>query len=215
MKLHETTGTVRFGEPLAQARGAIILIHGRGATPQDIAGIADSLPGAKVAFLAPEAQGGAWYPQRFFVPLERNEPWLSSALAVIGQLAAEVQDAGIPAEQMGLIGFSQGACLALEFAARHPRRYGFVAALSGALVGPLGTVRPSGDLRGTPVLLGCAELDAHIPVEYVEQSAETLARLGAKVTKQIYRGGAHTVFPEEIEWLQPQAAALSRGRPKA
>jgi phospholipase/carboxylesterase len=214
MKLHETTGTIRFGQPLSQARAAIILIHGRGASAQDIAGLAEALPGAGVAFLAPEAQGGAWYPQRFLAPLSLNEPWLSSALSVIAELASEANGAGVPAERIGLIGFSQGACLALEFAARNPRRYGFVAALSGALIGPLDTVRPPSDLRGTPVLLGCAEADAHIPVEYVEKSAQTLTGLGAKVTKQIYRGGAHTVFPEEMEWLTPHAAALAQNQPK-
>ena len=121
---------------------------------------------------------------------------------MIGALASEVQAAGVPPGKMGLIGFSQGACLALEFAARNPRRYGFVAALSGALIGPLGTPRPPLDLRGTPVLLGCAERDAHIPLEYVEQSAGILSRSGAEVTKQIFPGGSHMVFPEEIEWLR-------------
>jgi predicted esterase len=120
---------------------------------------------------------------------------------VIDSLASEARAAGVAPERIGLLGFSQGACLALEFAARHPLRYGFVAGLSGALIGPLGAPRRPGDLRGTPVLLACAERDPHIPLEYVTQSAETLSGLGADVTKLIFPGGSHSVFPEEIEWL--------------
>ena len=202
MRLHDTQGTLRFGQPLPTARGAVILIHGRGSSPQDIAGLADVLPDAGLAFLAPAAEGGTWYPQRFFVPLEGNEPWLSSALKVIARLAAEVRAAGIPGDRLGFVGFSQGACLALEFAARHPLRYGFVAGLSGALIGPLGSARPQGELGGTPVLLGCAERDPHIPLEYVEQSAKTLSARGADVTKQVFPGASHTVFSEEVEWLR-------------
>jgi phospholipase/carboxylesterase len=198
---HTTTSTARFGSPLSQARGAVILVHGRGSSPHDIAGLADVIPGAGLAFLAPAATGGTWYPQRFLAPLERNEPWLSSALNVIDRLVAEVLAAGIAAERIGLAGFSQGACLVLEYASRHPRRYGFVAGLSGALIGPPDTPRPASDLQRTPVLLGCAELDAHIPVDYVERSAEILSRLNADVTKQIFPGAAHAVFPAETEWL--------------
>ncbi|HXB01825.1 MAG TPA: dienelactone hydrolase family protein [Opitutaceae bacterium] len=204
-KLHETTSTSRFGSTFSQARGAVILVHGRGSSPHDIAGLADVIPGASVAFLAPAATDGTWYPQRFLAPLERNEPWLSSALDVIDQLMAEVLAAGIAAEQIGLAGFSQGACLVLEYAARHPRRYGFVAGLSGALIGPRDTPRPAGDLQRTPVLLGCAELDAHIPVDYVERSAEIFTRLNADVTKQIFPGAVHGIFPAETEWLKKRA----------
>jgi phospholipase/carboxylesterase len=212
MKLHDSQGTLRFGQPLSKARGAVILIHGRGSSPHDIAGLADALPGAGLAFLAPAAEGGTWYPQRFFVPTEANEPWLSSALGVIAGLAAEAKAAGIAPENLGLVGFSQGACLALEFAARHPRRYGLVAGLSGALIGPLGAPRPPADLRGTPVLLGCAESDPHIPLEYVERSAKTLSQMGAEVTKQIFPGGYHTVFPEEIAWLGERVPMAQGGK---
>jgi phospholipase/carboxylesterase len=201
-KLHETKGTARFGQPLSQARGAVILVHGRGSSPHDIAGLADVIPGAGLAFLAPAATGGTWYPQRFLAPLERNEPWLSSALSVVDQLVTEVLAAGIAAEQIGLAGFSQGACLVLEYASRHPRRYGFVAGLSGALIGPPETPRPPGDLLRTPVLLACAELDAHIPIDYVERSAEIFSRYNADVTKHIFPGAAHAIFPAETEWLK-------------
>ena len=206
-RLHDTKGAARFGSPLSQARGAVILVHGRGSSPHDIAGLADVIPGAGLAFLAPAARGGTWYPQRFLAPLERNEPWLSSALAVIDQLVTEVLAAGIASEKIGLAGFSQGACLVLEYAARHPRRYGLIAGLSGALIGPPDTPRPSGDLQRTPVLLGCAELDAHIPVDYVERSAEMFSRLNADVTKQIFPGAAHAIFPAENDWLKRNALA--------
>jgi phospholipase/carboxylesterase len=204
-KLHEAKGTARFGQPLSQAHGAVILVHGRGSSPHDIAGLADVMPGAGLAFLAPAAKDGTWYPHPFLAPLERNEPRLSSALNVIDQLVAEVLAAAVAPEQIGLAGFSQGACLVLEYAARQPRRYGFVAGLSGALIGPPDTPRPAGDLRRTPVLLGCAEMDAHVPLDYVERSAEIFSRLGAVVTKQIFPGAAHAVFPAETEWLKRHA----------
>jgi len=201
--------TLRFGEPLATARGALIFIHGRGSSPEDIAGLAESLDVERLALLAPAAEGNVWYPQRFFVPLAQNEPWLSRALATVEGLVGEIVSAGISAEKIGLIGFSQGACLAVEHAARAGRRYGFVGALSGALIGPQSTPRGKTDLQRTPILLGCAEGDAHIPLAFVEQSATTLADLNANVTKQIYRGNAHTVFPQEITWLNEQLGKLS------
>jgi predicted esterase len=212
MKLHGTEDTMRFGAPLGKATAALILIHGRGSSPDAIAGLADHLPGKGIAFLAPAATGGTWYPQRFLMPLEANEPWLSSALDVIGKLAAEAQGAGVDPASLGLIGFSQGACLALEFAARNPRRYRLVAGLSGALIGPPDTPRAAADLRRTPVLLACAERDPHIPVDYVERSALDLVQMGADLTKLIFPGGAHTVFPEELTWLGRQLSADSAHR---
>lgn len=201
---------LQFGIPIDRARRAVILLHGRGSSGEDIAGLADALPAEETAFLAPTAADGTWYPHRFFAPLAQNEPWLSNSLRVVDDLVRQVESAGVAREQIGFVGFSQGACLALEHAARHPDRYGFIAALSGALIGPLDTARDPGDLQGTPVLLGCAERDAHIPLPFVEQSAQTLAGLKAVVTKRIFRGSAHTVFPEEIAWLHEQMAALAR-----
>ncbi|HEY0943664.1 MAG TPA: dienelactone hydrolase family protein [Opitutaceae bacterium] len=200
--------TLQLGAPLPKARGAVILIHGRGSSAADVAGLTETLDGPDIAYLAPSAKGGAWYPQRFFVPLADNEPWLSHALATVETLVADITAAGVPAERIGLVGFSQGACLALEHTARAGRRYGFTAALSGALIGPLATERAAHDLGRTPVLLGCAEHDAHIPLEFVERSAEVLRGMKADVTKQIYRGNAHTVFPQEIAWINAQLAKL-------
>jgi len=202
MLLHDISHTLRFGAPIARAGGAVILIHGRGASAHDIAGLAEALPSGDIAYLAPSARQGAWYPQRFFLPLEENEPWLSSGLALIDKLVAEIHGAGIPYDRIGLAGFSQGGCLALEYAARHPRPYGFIAGLSGALIGPHQIPRTQAKLEGVPVLIGCAQADPHIPLPFVDESAEILSNFGAGVTKQIYPGSDHTVFPEEIEWLR-------------
>jgi phospholipase/carboxylesterase len=202
MQLHDVNDTLRFGAPLAKAVGAVILIHGRGSSAGDVAPLGETLKNEALSFLAPNAVDGTWYPQRFFVPLVRNEPWLSSAIGVIDQLLREIRAVGIPFERIGLIGFSQGACLTLEYAARYPQRYGFVAGLSGGLIGPLDTPRPAADMERTPVLVGCAESDPHIPLEFVEKSTATFSKLNADVTKQIFRGNAHTVFSEEIAWLR-------------
>ena len=208
MAYHTSAATLRFGTSLSQARAAIVLIHGRGSSAQDIASMAESLTAEGCLFLAPSARNGTWYPERFFMPIDQNEPGLSSGLSVIAGLVDEVLAAGLPAERIAVAGFSQGACLALEFAARQPRRYAFIAGLSGALIGPLDTPRPLFALRGTPVLLGCAERDAHIPLEFVEKSAEVLKGSGADVTKQIYPGTAHTVYRQEIDWINARLATL-------
>ena len=210
MNLHDISRTLKRGKPLAEAKGTLILIHGRGAGAADIAGLADYLPAGDLAVMAPAASQNTWYPQRFFVPLAENEPWLTSGLGVIDRLVEEVLEAGIPAERIGIAGFSQGGCLALEYAARHPRRYGFAAGLSSALIGPQGISRAPADLSGTPVLIGCAEQDAHIPLPFVEESAAILRSFGADVTKQVFRGYDHTVFPEEIEWLAGQIGKWNR-----
>ena len=208
-QLHNSANALRFGTPLAQAQGAVILLHGRGASAQDISGLSEIFKDSKFAFIAPSATGGAWYPQRFFVPLTQNEPWLSSALGVVGHLVSEIQTAGIPADRIGIVGFSQGACLALEYVARNPQRFGFIGGLSGALIGPVDTPRGSADHDDTPILLGCAEADPHIPREYVEQSAQILSRFEADVKLSIFGGSNHSVFPEEILWLQDQASRFS------
>ena len=202
------TGTLRFGRPLPEAKGALILIHGRGSSPEDMAGLADALDADAFACLAPAAEGGTWYPQRFLAPLSQNEPWLSSALKSIDDLVHEVVAAGMSPERIGLIGFSQGACLALEHVVSAGRRYAFVAGLSGALIGPLETSRLARSLGGLPVLLGCAEDDAHIPRRFVEHSATVLAAMDAAVTKHIFPGAAHTIFPQEVDWINRQLGRL-------
>jgi phospholipase/carboxylesterase len=211
MNLHDPSHTLRRGKPLEKAGGVLILIHGRGAPAEDIAGLANYLPADNLAVLAPSARQNTWYPNRFFVPLEENEPWLSSGLALVGSLVGEALAAGIPGERIGIAGFSQGGCLALEYAVRHPRRFGFVAGMSSALIGPAGIHRTAADLLETPVLLACADHDPHIPLPYVEESAGILSRCNATFTKQIFRGYDHTVFPEEIEWLAARISGWQKG----
>ncbi|HMO57279.1 MAG TPA: hypothetical protein PKC19_07985, partial [Roseiflexaceae bacterium] len=148
---HAATPTLHAGVPLAQARVAMIMLHGRGSSADDILGLAEPLVAADVAYLAPQAAANTWYPYRFVAPVASNEPWLSSALARIDGLLAHVAAAGIPAERTILLGFSQGACLTLEYAARNPQRYGGIAGLSGALIENGDTHRSySGSLAGTP-----------------------------------------------------------------
>ncbi len=198
------------GAPLDQAHTAVIMLHGRGASAQDILGLAPFLEGDGIAFLAPQAAGNAWYPFHFMTPLEGNEPALSSALATVGGLVAAIGEAGIPPERTLLLGFSQGACLALEYAARHPRRYAGIIGLSGGLIGPPDHVFAyPGSLEGTPVFLGCSDVDRHIPVARVHQSADVLAGLGAAVDKRIYPGMGHTVIPEEMDAVRAIMAGIT------
>jgi phospholipase/carboxylesterase len=207
MTTHSTNDTLHVGAALTQASGGVLLMHGRGSSAHEISGLARALKNPALAFLAPTAAGNTWYPQRFLHPLSDNEPHLSQALQVMNDLVGQLVSAGIPSERIGLIGFSQGACLSLEYAVRHPGRFGFVAGLSGALIGPLDTPRPRIDLRRTPVLVACAESDAHIPIAHVEKSATFFESANADVTRQIYRGASHSVFPEEIEWLRARVSA--------
>ena len=190
---------VEAGESLAKARAAMILVHGRGATAADIMTVGAELMHPGFAYLAPQAEGNAWYPYPFTAPLDANEPNLSAALGVIESLLARVE-ATIPAQRVILLGFSQGACLTLEFAARHARRYGGVVGLSGGLIGPADTPRDyPGSFDGTPVFLGCSEIDPHIPKERVIETGDVFKRMGAKVTVRLYPGMGHTVSQDEID----------------
>jgi phospholipase/carboxylesterase len=196
---HRGLPVLEAGEPLAKARAAMILVHGRGATAADIMTIGAELTHPGFAYLAPQASGSAWYPNPFTAPLESNEPYLSSALGVLETLLARVE-ANVPAQRVILLGFSQGACLTLEFAARHARRYGGVVGLSGGLIGPDGTPRDyPGSFEGTPAFLGCSDVDPHIRKDRVEEAADVFKRLGSRVTMRLYPGMGHTVNPDEIE----------------
>lgn len=196
----ETLRVSRRGAPLERAQAAMVLLHGRGASAADILALAGEFDAPGFAFLAPQAAGAQWYPNRFIAPVEANEPWLSHALDAVQSVLAEVEGAGVPAERAFVLGFSQGACLALEFAARRPRRFGGVIGLSGALI-------ENGDrpreyergLDGVPVFLGCSDADFHIPLARVQRSAAVLQSLGAQVDARIYPGLGHTVNLDEIE----------------
>jgi len=197
------------GKALNQARAAMILVHGRGARAEDILGLVDQLSSPGFAYLAPQAAGNTWYPNRFLAPVDSNEPWLSSALGVIDGLLARVAAAGIPPERTLLLGFSQGACLALEFVARHARRYGGLVGFSGALIGPDDTPRSyAGSLAGTPVFLGCSDVDPHVPKERVHQAATVLHSLGGEVTERLYPNLGHTVNEDEIDFVRHMAQVL-------
>ena len=186
------------GEKLGTARAAMILAHGRGASAEDILTVAAEVMHPGFAYLAPQAAGNAWYPNPFTAPIESNEPFLSSALEVLEMLLARVEET-IPAERVVMLGFSQGACLTLEFATRHARRYGGVVGLSGGLIGPDGTPRDyPGSFDGTPAFLGCSDVDPHIRMDRVLEAADVYRRLGAQVTARLYPGMGHTVNQDEI-----------------
>src|SRR5713101_7720337 len=184
---HQGQPVLTAGEPLDKAKATMIMVHGRGASAEDILSLTTELNQPGFAYLAPEAAGDTWYPNSFLAPIASNEPGLSSGLAVIASLLDQASEAGIPAERVVILGFSQGACLSLEFVARHARRYGGVIALSGGLIGPEGTPRDyAGSLAGTPVFLGCSDIDPHIPKERVLHSARVLQALGGQVTAKLY-----------------------------
>jgi predicted esterase len=199
---------VEAGERLASARAAMILLHGRGATAEDIVSIAAEVQFPGWAYLAPQAAGSTWYPNPFTAPLDSNEPYLSAALDTLSRLVGRVE-ARIPAQRIVLLGFSQGACLTLEWAARNARRYGGVVGLSGGLIGPEGTPRDyPGQLDGTPVFLGCSDIDPHIQMHRVVEAGEVLKGMGAQVTVRFYPGMAHLVNGEEIETVREMVAAI-------
>ena len=196
---HQGQAVNEKGKALDQASAAVILIHGRGASAQSILSLADEVDQPDAAWLAPQASNFTWYPYSFLAPIEQNEPGLSSGLQVIAELIEITGKAGIPKSKIVLAGFSQGACLSLEFAARHPARYGGVVALSGGVIGPeVEHGRYQGDMEQTPVFLGCSDYDHHIPEERVHESAGVFQRLGADVTKKIYEGLGHTVNEDEL-----------------
>ncbi len=200
---HQGGRVYQAGKPLAEAKAAMILIHGRGATAPSILELAEALPHPDLAYLAPQAAGNVWYPSSFLAPLNQNEPYLSSALQALADVVAQINAAGIANEWIIIGGFSQGACLASEFVARNAQRYGGLLVFSGGLIGPPGTPRDyAGDLAGTPVFLGCSNVDAHIPEERVHETATVLTGMGAQVDEQIYPNMGHTIVQDEIARAQ-------------
>jgi len=202
-RYHSEQPVLLAGKPLAEAQAAMILLHGRGATAQDILLLAAEMAHPDFVYLAPQAAGNQWYPNRFMTPLAGNEPYLSAALSVVHDLVEHLEQAGIPPEKIVLAGFSQGACLALEYAGRHAQRYGGVVGFSGGLIGPPGTAWDfPGSLDGTPVFLGCSDVDFHIPATRVEETAKALRRLGGDVTMRLYPGMEHTVVEDELAFVR-------------
>jgi len=200
------------GEPISQAKAAILMVHGRGARAEDILTLTDQLAQPGFAFIAPQAAENTWYPNRFLAPLSSNEPWLSSALGILGGVLTQIANAGIPPERTILLGFSQGACLTLEFAARNARRYGGVVGLSGGLIGPDDVQRNyTGSLDGTPVFLGCSDVDFHVPKDRVQHAADVLQRMGGDLTKRLYPNMEHTVNQDEIDFVRGMMEKLVAG----
>jgi phospholipase/carboxylesterase len=209
--VHVNTPVRQMGEPLDKAKAALVMIHGRGATAESILSLVSEIGTEGFAYLAPQAAGNTWYPYPFMSPIHANEPALSSALTKIERVITQVAAAGVPPEKTVLIGFSQGACLTLEYAARYAERYGGIIGLSGGLIGPEGTPRDyPGSLAGTPVFLGCSDIDSHIPLKRVHESTEVLKQLGGNVTERIYPGMGHTINQDEIDFVRQLLAEVVR-----
>lgn len=201
--VHAGQGVLQGGTPLEEASVVLVLAHGRGASADDMIGLGRALYEPGVAVLAPQASGSVWYPERFLAPIERNEPWLSSALGRIDAVVRQALDAGIPTSGIIVGGFSQGACLATEYATRQAGLrgpLGGVLGFSGGLIGPPGTdFTYPGSLEGMPVFLGCSDVDQHIPKERVQETANALGALGAEVEMVLYPGMGHTINDDELE----------------
>jgi phospholipase/carboxylesterase len=213
MNPHQAQPVLMTGETLEDAQAVMLMLHGRGATAQDILSLSIEFDQSSFAYLAPQAAGGTWYPNRFMAPIGQNEPWLSWALDTVGVVYSRILEAGITPERVVLLGFSQGACLALEYAARNTRRYGGIVGLSGALIGPEEMQRSySGSLAGTPVFLGCSDVDFHIPRERVDHAAEVMRVLGGNVTERLYPNMDHTINQDEVDFVRRMMQVLLAGQ---
>lgn len=196
---HAAQPVVSVGPVPAESGGVIIMLHGRNAAPANVLDLVPRLNRPKWSVLAPTAANRTWYPLSFLSPIAENEPFLTSAIAAVDRLVREVMLDGVPSGRIVLLGFSQGACLASEYVFRHPRHYGGLIAFSGGLIGPPGTAwRTTQSLAGTHVFLGCSDVDAHVPLTRVEETAFAFTRIGAAVTKKIYPGMGHLVIDDEI-----------------
>ena len=196
---HSAEPIVRAGTPLVQAAGAIILLHGRGGSAQDVLGLGAAIAPPGFALLAPQAAGHTWYPYSFLAPRVQNEPGLSSALGRVAAALELATGSGLSTDKVAICGFSQGACLATEFVGRHPRRYAALLAFTGGLIGPPDEpISLTGNLQQTPVLLSSGDPDAHVPWIRVLQTAGLLAGIGGVVETRRYQGRPHTVLQEEV-----------------
>ena len=195
-----TKKIVAAGKNIKEAEKVLIMIHGRGGSAEDILSLAGHLQVKDFALLAPQATGNTWYPYSFMVPPVQNEPWLSSALAVLKEVVNDVIAQGVPAEKIYFLGFSQGACLTLEFVTRNAIKYGGVAAFTGGLIGDkIYRENYKGDFNGTPVFIGSSNPDPHVPVERVYATTNILKSMNAAVTEKIYSNMGHTISQDEIE----------------
>jgi len=207
-QLHQGQPVFTTGAALNQARLAVIMLHGRGADAASILSLTPDLATDDVAYFAPQAANNTWYPYRFLESIERNEPWLSSAFQAIDDVVAQVTTVFTP-DRLVFLGFSQGACLASEYVARHARHYAGLAVLSGGLIGPDDTPRDyAGSLAHTPVFIGCSDVDPHIPLTRVQTTTKVFRRLQGVVIERIYPAMAHTICPDEIDHVRQMLARL-------
>lgn len=212
---HKAQPIHRLGPALEDAAGAVVMLHGRGASAEDILNLAQAMYHPKLAYLAPSAAGHSWYPNSFIATREQNEPWLTSALNKVGETVQLAIDSGIPTDRIVVCGFSQGACLSTEFIATHPARYAGLLAFTGGLIGPLGMPMDySGDLKGTPAFLGSGDPDPYVPWSRVQESAGLLEGMNARVTLRRYPGRAHTVSADEVRYATAMLAEAF-GPPRA
>lgn len=206
---HQDQPLVTAGAPLDAAEGAVVLVHGRGATANSIIQMADEFYDHGIAYLAPQAANSTWYPRPFTAPVEANEPGRTSGLDAIGNAIETANAADVPTDRVMILGFSQGACLASEFAACRPRRFGGIVALSGGLIGE--SIDPDaydGDLDGTPVFIGCSDVDPHIPEQRVHETVTVLEELNGAVEKRIYEGMGHGINQDEIDYVSEMVSEL-------
>lgn len=206
---HQGQPVLNYGAPLDEAEAVMLMMHGRGATAESILALADELQQPGFAYMAPQAADNQWYPESFLAPVDDNEPYLSSAITLLESVLMQLVAAGIENRRIMLLGFSQGACLALEFATRFAQPYGGIVGLSGGVIGPDGTVHDyGGSLEGTPVFLGCSTTDPHIPKSRVEETARLMEELGGKVTMRLYPNMGHTVNREELDIVRGMMQAV-------
>jgi phospholipase/carboxylesterase len=208
---HRNQPILSAGRALNSAEVAVILIHGRGASAEDILGLAEEVGHPDCAYLAPEAAGHTWYPYSFLAPIHQNQPWLNSALSFLSRVVDRAKSAGVAENKIAILGFSQGACLATEFIARNATEYGALMALTGGLIGPPGAkFQYSGNLSGTPCFFGAGDPDPHVPWERVSESASVFTALGGDVTLRRYPGLPHTINPDEIDHARRLLSRLIR-----
>ena len=211
-RIHQAQSVAMAGVLLNNAEAAMVITHGRGGTNHQALALVDHIGTDGFAYLAPQAYQNSWYPHSFMAPMESNQPYLDSALQAIDDAVTQIVDAGIATEKIMLLGFSQGGCLSLEYGARNAKRFGGVVGLSGGLIGPEGTPRDyAGSLDGTPVFLGCSDVDFHTPLERVHESAQVLTKLGGDVEERIYEGMGHTINNDELDYVRQMMATVIKG----
>ncbi len=209
MSVHDNTPLLHGGAEVDDAKAVAILLHGRGGSADDFLALSRWIDVAGIAYLVPQAANRTWYPYSFLSPLENNQPDLDSALARIESIVSALLRQKVASEKIAIVGFSQGACIASEFVARHPRRYGAVAALTGGLIGPDDVVRDyAGSLDGTPVFLGASDPDPHVPWSRVEETARIFSAMGAAVELKRYKNQPHMIGDDQMEHVKTMIASL-------